>query len=44
MSKQTNPEKEGKKYDVDVKVRNFCGKAKIFFIIRGKMVSSFTRG
>ena len=33
MSKQTNPEKEGKKYDVDVKVRNFCGKAKIFFII-----------
>lgn len=25
--------KEGKQYDVDVKVRNFCGKSKVFFII-----------
>ena len=30
MSKQT---KEPKQYDVDVKVRNFCGKSKVFFLI-----------
>lgn len=30
MSKQT---KEPKQYDVDVKVRDFCGKSKIFFLI-----------
>lgn len=30
MSKQT---KEPKQYDVDVKVRNFCGKSKLFFLI-----------
>ncbi len=30
MSKQT---KEPKQYDVDVKVRDFCGKTKIFFVI-----------
>lgn len=30
MSKQT---KQTKQYDVDVKVRNFCGKAKVFFLI-----------
>lgn len=30
MSKQT---KQTKQYDVDVKVRNFCGRAKVFFLI-----------
>ncbi len=30
MSKQTN---QTKQYDVDVKVHNFCGKAKVFFLI-----------
>ncbi len=32
MSKQTK-EKEPKQYDVDVKVRNFCGKMKVFFLV-----------
>ena len=33
MSKQTKEAKEAKHFDVDVKVRDFCSKSKVFFII-----------